>query len=93
MAKTPAEGWAASPEMPVNMAKAMAESQIPILLLYGRSDTVVPPKENCELFVSRYQEAGGKQLTVRPRGMWGHHPHGVDDSDMSVANFFLNVVR
>ena len=93
VAKTPAEGWATSSEMPVNMAKAMAESQIPILLLYGRSDTVVPPKENCELFISRYQEAGGKNLTVRPRGMWGHHPHGVDDTDSSIANFFLNAAR
>ena len=38
--------------MPVNMAGAVAKAGIPILLLYGGKDDVVPPDENCRPFAA-----------------------------------------
>ena len=87
--RVPAGGWSASPEMPVNMAGAIVAQDIPVLLLYGGADNVVPPAQNSDLFIPRYRRLGGEDLTVVRRGMYGHHPHGVEESDMSVANFFI----
>ena len=87
--RVPAEGWTASPEMPVNMAGAIVSQDIPVLLLYGGADNVVPPAQNCELFVPRYKWLGGEDLTVVRRGAYGHHPHGVEESDASIADFFV----
>jgi len=86
----PADGWKNDPRMPVNMAKAIAKTDIPILLLYGGVDTVVPPTYNCNRFVVFYKSAGGKDenLKVVPRGSYAHHPHGVEESDNTIINFF-----
>jgi len=84
----PAEGWAADPRMPVNMAGKIAASKIPLLLLYGGVDTVVPPKDNCLRFIADYKKAGGTNLKVVPRGSYAHHPHGVEESDDMIVNFF-----
>lgn len=82
-------GWSACPEMPVNLAHALGKTGIPILLLYGGQDATVPPAKNCELFVPRFKAAGGK-ITVEKRGLFGHHPHGVDpDKTATIVNFFL----
>jgi alpha-beta hydrolase superfamily lysophospholipase len=75
--------------MPVNMAGPVARAGIPILLLYGGHDLIVDPKENSETFAARFKEAGGNIKTVL-RGAYGHHPHGVELDDWSVANFFLD---
>ena len=78
--------WTENPEMPVNRAEPIAKAGIPILLLYGGKDTVVPPARNCELFVPRFTAAGGKIVVVR-RDAYGHHPHGVGEKDNTVVNF------
>ncbi len=87
--KMPADGdWMKDPRMPVNMAEALAKTGIPILLLYGGQDQTVLPKLNCELFAQRFKAAGGT-ITVRNRGLFGHHPHGVDpDKTAIIQNFF-----
>ena len=86
----PADGnWTDDPRMPVNMAGTLARAGIPILLLYGGQDQVVPPALNCELFASRFRAAGG-DIRVTRRGLFGHHPHGVDpDKTDLVADFFF----
>jgi len=91
--RVPAEGWTASPEMPVNMAGAIVAQDIPVLLLYGGADNVVPPAQNCELFIPRYKRIGGEDLTVVRRGAYGHHPHGVEESDTSIADFFVTAFK
>ena len=88
-ARVPADGWTKSPEMPINMAGAIIEQDIPVLLLYGGADRVVPPEQNCEIFAARYRQLGGMKLTVVRRGAYGHHPHGVEESDTSIADFFV----
>ena len=48
-----------------------------------------PPALNCELFANRFRAAGG-DIRVTRRGLFGHHPHGVDpDKTDLVADFFF----
>ena len=85
--KKPAEGWAAMPEMPVNMAGRLASAKIPILLLYGGADNVVQPAANAETFAARFKAEGG-DIKVVKRGMYGHHPHGVEVDESTIKEFF-----
>ena len=83
----PAGGWSDDPRMPVNMAATIAAAKIPVYLVYGGADRVVPPETNCEVFLPRFKAAGG-QATVDRRGAYGHHPHGVETGDTRLAAFF-----
>jgi pimeloyl-ACP methyl ester carboxylesterase len=57
-ASRPSDGeWRKDPRMPVNMAGAVAKAGIPILLLYGGKDDVVPPDENCRPFAAAFKAA------------------------------------
>ena len=87
--RTPADGnWTDDPQMPVNMAPAIAAAKIPVLLLYGAQDQTVPPEFNCELFASRFKKAGG-DIRVVKRNLYGHHPHGEDpDKTGTITDFF-----
>ena len=85
-ASAPAD-WACDPRMPVNMAETVAKAGIPVYLVYGGADDVVPPETNCELFIPRFKAAGGK-IKVDRRGAYGHHPHGLEIDDRSIADFF-----
>lgn len=87
----PADGrWEDDPRMPVNMAGSIAQSGIPILLLYGGQDQTVDPKLNCERFIERFKAAGGK-ASVTNRSLYGHHPHGEDpDKTATITDFFKN---
>ena len=67
--------WTKDPRMPINLADKIAKAKIPVLLLYGGADTVVPPDKNCEIFIPRFKAAGGN-IKVFKRNMYGHHPHG-----------------
>ena len=80
--------WMDDPEMPVNKAAAIAAAKIPVLLVYGGSDTVVPPAQNCKLFAARFKAAGGLLQEIS-RGLFGHHPHGLDpDKTKPIVDFF-----
>ena len=85
--KMPADGWLASPEMPRNMAESIAKADIPLLVLYGGQDTTCPPAYNCEPFMERFRAAGG-DLTVVKRGLYAHHPHGVEINETTIKDFF-----
>ena len=87
-ARRPASGWATSPEMPVNRTEPIAKAGIPILLAYGGEDQTVPPKDNCEIFIPRFQAAGGK-IDIKKRGLFGHHPHGFDPDKTAVIVDFV----
>ena len=87
-ARVPAGGnWDDDPEMPVNMAGRIAAAKIPVLLLYGGKDTVVPPEKNCLVFAPRFKEAGG-DIKIVPRPLYAHHPHGVEESENTIIDFF-----
>ena len=57
-----------------------------MLLIYGAADLSVPPRDNCELFAERFQANGGSIRIIR-RSLWGHHPHGLDDT-APILEFF-----
>ncbi|MGN0846378.1 MAG: alpha/beta hydrolase [Kiritimatiellia bacterium] len=76
------------PMQPVNRAEPIAKAGIPILLLYGGADAVVPPGPNCELFAKRFKDFGGV-IRVQRRGGYGHHPHGLEvDEQQQFVDFF-----
>jgi lysophospholipase L1-like esterase/pimeloyl-ACP methyl ester carboxylesterase len=57
--------------------KPLAAEDIPMLLVLGMHDQVVPVAENGELLAQRYAAAGGRvELWRKPAN--GHHPHGLD---------------
>lgn len=82
------ESWMDDPRMPINLAGRIAAAKIPVLLLYGGQDQTVPPLLNCEVFAARFKAAGG-DIVVRKRGMFGHHPHGLDpNKTQTIVDFF-----
>ena len=87
-ASRPSGDAADDPRQAVNLAEKVAAARIPILLLYGGADQTVDPARNCELFIPRFKAAGGR-IEVKRRAYYGHHPHGVDITDVSqIADFF-----
>lgn len=87
-ASRPSDDIAGDPRQAVNLAEKVATAKIPILLLYGGADQTVDPARNCELFIPRFKAAGGR-IEVKRRPYYGHHPHGVDITDVSeIADFF-----
>ncbi|MGI6495608.1 MAG: alpha/beta hydrolase family protein [Kiritimatiellia bacterium] len=88
--EAPADGdWSADPRMPINLADKVAAAKIPILLLYGGMDSLVPPAANAEVFVPRFEAAGG-DIQVVNRAAYGHHPHGVELDETSIITDFFD---
>jgi alpha-beta hydrolase superfamily lysophospholipase len=71
---------------PVDNLNPLANGKIPLLLVYGDKDTVVPHAENSELVFDRYKELGGPVERVVKPGQ-DHHPHGLKDV-APVVKFF-----
>ena len=76
------------PFQSVNRAEPIAKAGIPLLILYGGVDVVVPPEANCMKFAAAFEKAGG-DLMIERRGRYGHHPHGVEPNEVQrLVNFF-----
>lgn len=76
------------PFQSVNRAAPIAHAKIPLLVLYGGVDTVVPPEKNIERFAPVF-EANGGDLKIMKRGRFGHHPHGLEPNEANlIVNFF-----
>lgn len=71
---------------PVDNLAPLAKPKIPLLLVYGDKDTVVPHAENSELVYDRYKALGGPVERVVKPGQ-DHHPHGLKDVT-PVVTFF-----
>lgn len=64
---------------PMDKIPQLLESKIPVMLVCGDSDYIVPYKENGAVFFQRYTEGGGDiTQIVKPR--CAHHPHGLEDN-------------
>ncbi len=87
--KDPAYVGANDPRQPVNCAAPIAKAGVPILLLYGGKDVVVPCNKNAELFAKRFKELGGK-IIVEKRPAYGHHPHGLEVGEQQRFVDFFN---
>lgn len=65
-------------EHPISRISVLIENRIPILMLYGTQDLSVPYAENGRLLEEAYSEVP-ELLSVQPRVLQGHHPHGMAD--------------
>lgn len=72
-------------EHPIDKMHVLLENDVPIVLVYGDSDDIVPFSENGALLLDYYNKRGGKILAIGKEGC-GHHPHGLPDST-EIANF------
>lgn len=63
---------------PQDYIPALIDAKIPVILVSGDSDTVVPFDENGQLLKEAYEKAGCVIEThLKPGG--DHHPHGLED--------------
>lgn len=71
---------------PVDNLAPLAKAKVPLLLVYGDADKVVPHAENSERVYDRYKALGGPVERVVKPGQ-DHHPHGLKDV-APVVKFF-----
>lgn len=71
---------------PIDNLKPLAEAKIPVLIVAGDSDRVVPFEENGGLIASRYKALGG-EITVILKPGCDHHPHGLPDDPAPILDF------
>lgn len=73
---------------PLDRAEELAAHRIPVLIVAGGADEVVPFEENSEPFARRFEAAGGRtKVIVKP---WcGHHPHSLEDVE-PIVRFLTN---
>ena len=63
---------------PVDNLKPLVDANVPLLLVYGTADTVVPWDENAGVVAERYRKMGGTIVSIPKPGV-NHHPHGLTD--------------
>ncbi len=73
--ETSAATWTGSP---LEVLAPLAAAAVPILLVAGDSDDVVPYAENGALLAARYRELGGDVCELVKPGV-AHHPHALPD--------------
>ena len=64
---------------PMDKLPILLENKIPVMMVCGDTDYVVPHKENGQVFYDRYLEQGGDITMIVKMGC-GHHPHGLEDN-------------
>lgn len=65
-------------DSPIDHLEEFAKNGIPILLIAGDSDSIVPYKENGQVCVEYYQSIG-RPITVYLKKGCEHHPHSLED--------------
>ena len=71
--------------------KPLADKKVPIALVLGLADKVVPVGENGEALARNYESLGGPLKVWRKPGK-GHHPHGLHPPD-ELASWLLRAVE
>ncbi len=66
-------------EHPIDKMHLLLENKIPIILVYGDSDDIVPYEENGMILEKYYRENSGVIITIGKENC-GHHPHGLIDN-------------
>jgi pimeloyl-ACP methyl ester carboxylesterase len=80
--KSDAEALAAKVS-PIDLLAPLAKADVPILMVCGTKDSIVPYAENGAIMKERYQALGGSiQMILEDKG---HHPHGLADPTPVVA--------
>jgi pimeloyl-ACP methyl ester carboxylesterase len=82
-----AETWPGNPVDNPEL-KNLAEKKVPILIVCGDSDRVVPFEESGKPFIDRYRTFGGPiEVIIKPG--CDHHPHSLVDP-RPIVDFILN---
>ncbi len=66
-------------ESPIDKMDALLKNKIPIILVYGDSDDIVPYEENGAVLEEYYRKNGGVIVTIGKENC-AHHPHGLKDN-------------
>ena len=66
-------------EHPIDLMHIVADNSIPIIMVAGDSDRVVPYSENGAI-LEKYFKARGKEIEVFIKEGCDHHPHGMPDA-------------
>lgn len=74
-------------DMPLDKLATLTAHNIPIVMVSGDSDTVVPFEENGLLVQKAYKDAGA-EIAVYIKPGCDHHPHGLPDPT-PVVTFIL----
>lgn len=75
---------------PLDSLPVLAINGVPVVMLYGTADQIVPFEENGALLDRMYREKNAPLLTIRKEGC-GHHPHGLD-KPKRIVDFLLRYV-
>ena len=63
---------------PIDKAESIIKNNIPVMLICGDSDDVVPYVENGKI-LSDYMRTNGGNITEILKAGCNHHPHGLED--------------
>lgn len=66
-------------EHPIDKMDILLKNRIPVFIVYGTADTIVPYEENGLLLEKYYRDNGGVIETIGKPGC-AHHPHGLEDN-------------
>ena len=70
---------------PIDVAPRLVEANLPLFMVSGDSDTIVPYHENGKLLEDLYRKAGAPiEVAIKPGG--DHHPHCLPDNT-PIINF------
>jgi pimeloyl-ACP methyl ester carboxylesterase len=72
---------------PIDKINKVAEAKIPIIMIAGDADEVVPYEENGAILAKKYLELGGTIEVIMKPGI-GHHPHSLENPK-PVVDFLL----
>jgi Lysophospholipase len=76
---------------PLDKIDIIVEAGIPVIIVAGDSDTVVPMEENCAILAASMEKLGGNVKMIVKKGI-GHHPHSLDDPSEIVSFIMRNAV-
>ncbi len=63
---------------PLDFAETIAKAGIPVMMVCGDADDIVPFEENGEPMAGRLRAAGGRCEVILKKGA-GHHPHSLEN--------------
>ena len=66
-------------EHPIDKIPLLLENNIPVILVYGENDDIVPFYENGAILAKYYRENRGIIVAIGKKNC-AHHPHGLDDN-------------